>query len=71
MLMVYNAAMQLIQAVITPKKLLWPKKLALIGLSPNYFLDPPTLEVGPINSLPFVRPFVRYQLFSETNHRIP
>ena len=39
-----------------------------------HFLDPPTLEVGPIDSLslvrPFVRPSVRYKFFSATNHRI-
>ena len=43
---------------------LWMRFISLI------FLDPPTLEVGPIDSLPLVRPSVRYQFFSKTDHRI-
>ena len=39
-----------------------------------HFLDPPTSEVGPIDSQPFVRSFVRSfvrpEFFSETVHRI-
>ena len=41
---------------------------------PFLFLDPPTSEVGPIDSQPFVcsfvRLFVRLELFSETVQRI-
>ena len=33
-------------------------------------LDPPTLEVGPIDSLPLVCLFVCYKFFPATNHRI-
>ena len=33
-------------------------------------LDPPSFEVGPIDWPSFVRPFVSYQFFSETDHRI-